>query len=287
VRSTNLVRLLARSDQGEVAAKLTLLLMVLYGLTVWQLEIPTIVLAAMGLAFPGLIRRRLFWGVLTILQAVVVLPLCYTVDNHKLLLFYWTVALAVSLGSEEVLALNARLLIGLCFGLAAFWKLYTGEYVNGAFLHYTLLVDGRFSYFANVVAGVPVGTASENSQLVAAVANGLLDKAVLSDAPNIRPVAMALSYWTIAIECLVSVSFMLAERVAILGQVRNAALLLFVASTYSVATVIGFAWLLLIMGFAQTKSDRPNQKLLYLGVFLLMQMFRMPWSDLLSGMALT
>jgi hypothetical protein len=59
-------------------------------------------------------------------------------------------------------------------------------------------------------------------------------------------------------------------------------LLLFLFTTYVFAPVIGFGWVLAIMGIAQTDSRRAGIPGLYVVVFLLLQMYRIPWAKLVN-----
>ena len=62
------------------------------------------------------------------------------------------------------------------------------------------------------------------------------------------------------------------------SRARDALLLGFAATTYAVATVEGFAWLLLAMGTAQCEPDRHRTRLAYLGVYALVLVYReLPW----------
>jgi len=56
---------------------------------------------------------------------------------------------------------------------------------------------------------------------------------------------------------------------------RDPCLLLFLATTYAVATVVGFGWVLAGMGLAQSASRLP-----YVAVLLLIEAYTAPWSSL-------
>ncbi len=65
---------------------------------------------------------------------------------------------------------------------------------------------------------------------------------------------------------------------------RDAWLLIFLFFTYLVAPVIGFGWVLAIMGIAQTGIQHTRLRALYVFAFLYLQVYRVPWgkvSDLL------
>ena len=68
-----------------------------------------------------------------------------------------------------------------------------------------------------------------------------------------------------------------------LSRARDALLLGFCATTYAVATVEGFGWLLLAMGAAQCDHERRWPVPLYVGVFPLVLVHReVPWLTLLA-----
>jgi hypothetical protein len=62
-----------------------------------------------------------------------------------------------------------------------------------------------------------------------------------------------------------------------ISQWRNAALLLFCATTYAVAPVEGFGWLLIAMGITQCDPAWRKTLFLYLAVFLLILFYRDEW----------
>ena len=68
------------------------------------------------------------------------------------------------------------------------------------------------------------------------------------------------------------------------SRLRDASLLVFCATTYAVAPVSGFAWLLLAMAVAQCGSSRGRTRVAYLAVYLLVLFYReIPWSLLVGS----
>jgi hypothetical protein len=274
--------LIGRLPTHGTVGRLTLLLLVLYGEPIWQLKLPVIMAAATGLAFQNVLRARSFWLMLAILQTVTILPKAYTVDNHKLLMCYWTWVLALSVNARHTLVFNARMLLGLCFALAVVWKLYRGEFLDGSFLHFTLLTDHRFALFAKLVLGCPDAILDENRRLVGQVVAGALPAAQLRDVPHSEVVALALSYWTLLSEAAIAIMFVAGSVSTRISYMRNALLLQFVILTYSVASVIGFGWLVTIMGLAQTTDTERKSTVCYVLAFVLQQLFLVPWDALLG-----
>jgi hypothetical protein len=67
---------------------------------------------------------------------------------------------------------------------------------------------------------------------------------------------------------------------------RDALLLLFCLVTYAFAPVAGFAWLLLIMGAAQTADEAVWLRRAYASVFLVVLFYsEVPWAGLLLDLA--
>lgn len=272
----------ARQDPVLLAARLTLLLMVLYGEAVWRLQIPTIMIAAVGLTFPQAIRHRGLWCLLALLQGLIILPNAYLVDNHKLLLLYWTIALCFSVGSAAVLRTNARLLLSMCFVLAFSWKAIMGEYLDGSFLHFTMLTDSRFAFFTYLICNVPLEALHSNAHRLSALARGQHDSMELLDSSSSLAISLLGSYWTLGTELALGVLFLLplAGRKFLLN-IRCLLLAQFIVITYPIATVIGFGWLLAILGYAQCEPEQAGYRASFIGLFILLQLFLVPWGSLL------
>ena len=99
--------------------------------------------------------------------------------------------------------------------------------------------------------------------------------------PRFRALASFAAFWTLTSELIVGLLFLLPFR-GRGARCRDAALLVFCATTYAVALVEGFGWLLLAMGGARS-GPSPRLRWLYVGVFLLILVYReVPWA---SGLA--
>jgi hypothetical protein len=198
----------------------------------------------------------------------------YMVDNHHYLLTYWCLALGASVLSQDgstVLRLSARMLLGLCFGFAAAWKLITGEYWSGAFPGVLLLSDGAFQAWFPW-SGVAAEDVEANSRAIAAlVREGLPGEAVELEGQNgrVQALALALGWWTILVEFSVAAAFLAPAR-ARWAWIGDAALLAFIATTYLLAPVIIFGLLLLTLGLAATPPVRQPMRKVYVCGWLLL-----------------
>lgn len=86
-----------------------------------------------------------------------------------------------------------------------------------------------------------------------------------------RAVAQGATWGTLASECAIALAFL-----APLGRgvwLRHALLLGFCATTYAIAPVVSFGWLLLAMGVAQCPPEARRLQFAYLGVFGLLVLY--------------
>jgi hypothetical protein len=204
-------------------------------------------------------------------------------DNHAYLLSYWCLAVALALVSHDpqaCLALNARLLIGLAFACATLWKaLLSPDYLDGRCFRVLLLTDRRFEGFAQIAGGLT----PELLESLRAFVTQHIDGQFLAgpDAPQ-EPtrflwLASLMTWWTVVLESVIAVTFLWPFRRGMAQWCSNAALLLFCATTYIVAPVEGFGWLLIAMGVAQCDPARRKTYFLYLVVFFLIILYRDEW----------
>lgn len=200
------------------------------------------------------------------------------IDNHKYLMTYWVLALGLCLDEpnrEKLIAFNGRLLIGLVFGFATFWKFYTGEFTDGSFFYWTYLEDSRFHPMAQIVGAVPLESLHLNFDLLRIfnLFPGPDMKLVAASSPRMPAVAFATSYWTLLIEGLIALLFLLSSWKRLEG-LRDIVLLAFAVTTYPIAPVDRFGILIVILGFAQCPKDWPRLRIAYVYVFLFLQFTR-------------
>ena len=58
--------------------------------------------------------------------------------------------------------------------------------------------------------------------------------------------------------------------------------MLFALATYSIAPVLGFGWILLVLGVTQRDRRQRLLPVLYLGAFLAVLGFTSPWADVIQ-----
>jgi hypothetical protein len=280
-------RAVSQTDVVDLALRLTLLDLLLRPIGDWTLRPFILALAGLGLLLPGALRKPGLWWLLTLLTGLRV-ALDYPLpDNHAYLLCYWCLAISLALMVDDTgdfLAHNGRWLIGLVFAFATLWKLaLSPDYMDGTFFRVTLLTDPRFEDLSRLVGGLsPEAIASHREALEQHADGGLLAAAGPIAPARFDLLARVLTVWTVAVEGLLAVAFLWPLGRG-LSRLRDACLLVFCATTYAVATVDGFGWLLISLGVAQCRPGRHTTRALYLAAFALVLFYReVPWTTLLA-----
>jgi hypothetical protein len=281
-------------DSADLALRLTLLGLVLHPVGNELIRPWILGLAGVGLLFPKLLHRATLWGALTLLTASRVVLDWPLSDNHAYLLSYWCLAVTLSCCDKEqnrVLALNGRCLIALVFGFATLWKLLLApDFVDGTFFRVTLLVDPRFEGFTRLAGGLSIEQIDTARAALDRHSDGGALEAVAAATPSVwlERLAFAITAWTLAIEFAITVAFCWWQDRGP-SKLRDALLILFCVSTYAIATVEGFGWLLITMAVAQCEADRTRTQVAYLATFALILFYRevswLTWLADLTGSA--
>ena len=275
-------------DAGDLARRLTLADLALRPVGVGWLRPGLLALALLGLVLPSLSRRPWFWLLLALLAGLRVVSTWPLADNHAYLLAYW--CLAIAIGSREAdprpaLAWSGRVLIGLVFTLAVFWKAISPDYLDGRFFRVTLVTDARLAAFAQIAGGLGADELLERRERLTQHADGIAPRALSLplEPARFRAVAWLATLATFACEALLALAFLwpLGRGPA---RIRDPLLIGFCSITYLVAPVSGFGWLLIALGVAQTDVDRWRTRAAYLAVFGLVYLYReIPWARISLG----
>ena len=275
---------LDRLDPQDLALRLTLLYLVLEPGIHWQERVPVQVLAAAALLVPGWLQSRGIWGLLTAVNGFRLVYLWPHADNHDYFATYWCLAIFVTRWAPDVpaaLARSARLLLGCGFALALLWKaVLSPDFLNGDFFRLALLMDGRFPDLARLGGGMTLALQEANTQFLAGQGG------VFAEPPSLVCLAGVMTAWTLAIEGLLALVFLWPDGSrpgAMLSRLRDGLLILFCASTFAVAPVAGFGWLLVAMGVAQCSPGRTRVHAVYLATFLVILVYAsVPWLEFLA-----
>jgi hypothetical protein len=276
-------RAVVSTDPLVLGLRLTLLDLLLRPIGGPWIRPLSLALAALGLLVPVLLERPGLWLALAALAAARVVGGWPLADNHAYLLGYWCLAAWIALrdaGARASLAWNARLLVGLAFAFATLWKVgLSDDFLDGRFFRAAFVIDQRFEGVARGVGGLEPEQLAELRAFVGVPVAGELPPLpdAPAESPRLRTVARGAALWTAAIEAAVALAFLLPARA--LATMRDPLLLLFCATTYAVAPVEGFAWLLLAMGAAQSDPGRLALRLAYVATFGLVLVYRHALAD--------
>jgi hypothetical protein len=269
---------------------LTAIILLLRPLDVWW--VTAIVLTAACLSLLSRIVRRapLTWILLALFVGARIVVLWPLSDNHIYLLAYWCLAIGLALSSTApaaTLSASSRWLLGGAFAMAVLWKaVLSPDYLDGRFFRVTLLTDQRFADAALVFGGLSRDQMARNRAFLEPLPNGaeLLTPPPFVEPPRLRAFAAVTTWSGLILEGLIALTCLI--PLTRLDIVRHALLLAFCITTYALAPVAGFGWLIATMGLAQC---RPHQRLLrgaYVAVFILILIYsEVPWAGVLADWA--
>jgi len=282
-------RFLGNRDSFDLVALMTLILLLFFVSSYWYVSLPVLLLAIAGILQRSWRQSANFWFAITAILVCGNLQQWFTIDNHKYLIAYWCLALHLALRTgrpSDSLARVAHLLIGLVFFFATLWKLLTPDFVDGRFFYFELLTDGRFETVAKILGGASGAQLSDALRAEAALhrLGSTLGAVELGGARRLEVLARAMTVWTLLAEGIIALTFCW-PRNGFISRVRDIPLLLFLASTYISAAVVGFGWVLSIMGVAQSHGRNPKIAALYVLVFLAIFAYSGPWGDFIGELA--
>lgn len=272
----------------EVAAGLTILLTLFFPFDDWYFQIAAQLLALAFVLHPRAAASPLYWYLLALLGSLAILEHWHAVDNHKYLFVYWlwglVAAAFLSRGDDRDLVLRRTARFMICFIMlgAVVQKTISGSYLDATMFEVILLTDPRFEGLLAVL-GVEQHDLALSHALyndlrapVPAIAEG---SAVLPADGWLKAVAVAFTWLDYVIQVVVGVLFLLPgeriERLAHLG------LVIFILFVYFVAPVLGFGWLVAILGMTLAHRRFPRLALGYLASFIVLISYQIPWSKVL------
>ena len=273
----NFLKKFGNIDFYNLALRLTLLDLILRPIGSWEIRVPVLITSILGLVIPSLLKSPAIWFLLTgftLSRVILDWPLS---DNHAYLLFIWCFAIFISALKKDKILLtkNARLMIGLVFVFAFIWKAFLSpDFLDKRFFSVNMIEDPRFSEFTQVTCNISKDDLDYFRDYVKQHVDGNL---VFAEVINfnltcINKIAGFLTYYTLILELLVALFFLIPKKLAF-SKYRDYFLILFCISIYSVATVEGFGWLLIAMGISQ--SDYKKLPILfYIFAFLIILIYR-------------
>ena len=251
-----------------------------------------IIIVTPGLFFRKMAFNKYYWLLFAILFATIYLFLdfFFYIPNHKHIYAYALGAITLGLFAftdidelTHFLKKQSRYIIGLCFLLATVGKFLAPEFIDGYFFEFTAGTDHRFFGFSSILGGIPPEALEQNriwlDHLI--TTTRVSDTFILNGASSLTLVAYMLTYWTIFIEGMIAISFCVPSAWK-LSKYRDWFLVIFIITTYPIATVAGFAVILTTLGFMQSLNEGKLTpfSLFYLLVFIFLPVIELPFSNL-------
>jgi hypothetical protein len=148
-----------------------------------------------------------------------------------------------------------------------------------------MLTDPRFESFTQLIGALTPEQMDDLRYFVSQHVDGqiLTSEAIPNQPESFVLAANVLTYSALVIEFLVALAFLWPVGRGI-SKLRDILLIIFCITTYAVATVEGFGWLLIAMGVAQSDSDKWKIRIAYITAYVLIIFYKeVPWIDLLLG----
>lgn len=267
---------------------LTAIILLLRPLDVWWLAPFVLAAACLSLTLRAVRRAPLTWILVATLVGARVVAVWPLSDNHIYLLAYWCLAIGLALSdtaSAATLSASSRWLLAAAFVMAVLWKaVLSSDYTDGRFFRVTLLTDDRFADAALVFGGLSRDQMAQNRAFLEPLPDGaaLLHPPPFVEPPRLRAFARVATWGGLLLEAMIAAAFLLpADRWG--GLTRHASLLTFCVTTYALAPVAGFGWLLAAMGLAHARPDQPRVRGAYLTVFVVILLYtEFPWAGVLA-----
>ena len=279
------------SDEDGVpdsVLSLTAIILLLRPLDVWSVAPFVLAAACLSLVVRAIRRAPITWLLVAVLVAARIVLVWPLSDNHIYLLAYWCLAIGLALSGPmpaATLSVSSRWLLGAAFAMAVLWKaVLSPDYVDGRFFRVTLLTDERFADASLVFGGLSRDQMAENRSFLEPLPEGaeLLNPPAFVEPPRLRVFAAVATWGGLLLEASVAL-FCLIPAEGRIQLARHAALLTFCATTYALAPVAGFGWLLATMGLAQCRPHQRSLRGAYLVVFVLILMYsEIPWTGVLA-----
>ena len=271
---------------------LTAIILLLRPFDVWWVSPLVLAAACLTLIVRAIRRAPITWLLIALLVAMRIVAVWPMSDNHIYLLAYWCLALALALSSTapaETLNTSSRWLLGAAFSLAVLWKaVLSPDFVDGRFFRVTLLTDERFADASLVFGGLSRQQMATNRAFLEPLPEGasLLTPPRFVEPPRLRAFAAGATWGGLILETLVALLSVIPPGGRI-EAARHASLLAFCVTTYALAPVAGFGWLLATMGLAQCRRDQRLLRGAYIAAFILILLYtEIRWTAVLADLTI-
>jgi hypothetical protein len=279
-----------RDEDGVPDSVLTLtaIILLMRPPEVWWVAPFVLAAACLSLVLRSVRYAPLTWILVSVLVAARIVAVWPLSDNHIYLLAYWCLAIGLAMSGvapAATLSASSRWLLGAAFAMAVVWKaVLSPDYIDGRFFRVTLLTDERFADASLVFGGLSRDQMAGNRKFLQPLPEGaeLLDPPAFVEPPRLRVFASVATWGGLILEALIALACLIpAERRIQIA--RHALLLVFCVTTYALAPVAGFGWLLATMGLAQCRPNQQSLRGAYVAVFILILLYsEVAWTGILA-----
>jgi hypothetical protein len=267
-------------DPLRAGAGLLLTVHAFHGIGVAYCQVTVMAIVAVCLVSSRALLQPVTWWLLVATSAIALADQWALADNHKFLLLYATLALAQAVTwSGDGLALlsrSSRYLLIFVFTASAAQKLLSQPFLRGDVFEYLLLTDARMTGLSALL-GIPAAVVQRNGDALSCARSAApVDGAILL-AGGTPLVAAAAEFFTtadVALPAFAAVGLLARSRP--LRSAGYLATIVFIATTYAVAPVYGFGWLLCVLGYWASADDRPRDARLFLAAYALLIVYHLP-----------
>lgn len=247
-----------------------------------------------GLLFSALLKNVLYWVVTTVVFLLYIYnkDLTKIINNHDyvLWLIYLMATITVYLSSSKLnwrpyLSFTSHSILALVFLYAFLGKITSKEFKSGEFFEFVLSTDVRFANLTTFFSSSNfVRENRDQFEQFLLTENPENAGVKLMRNDNVTNLAKYMSYWTLAVEFLIGILFLACKnkRMLFAGHIL---LLIFILCTYPITPVLGFAQVLLILGFITSYLKFGNNHsitLAYLFLFIASSFFNFPFVRVLG-----
>jgi hypothetical protein len=251
-----------------------------------ELWLPVAACSFLIFLFPQVRLNRLWskylWGIITLSLGAYTCINWKISDNDDYLKSYWCLAIFLSYCQTDIersyvlIRKNAQYLIGMMMLFAFVHKINSPEFLSGQYLHFCLTVNHIFQSalsFLQSFDGQDLSWAHLNYAQFDRLMNSFHQQVPIITGPvYLFLLSKILSWLVLLIEAIVAILHFFPTSIKT-NKLRQIFIFLFVAVVYFPLPVASFAFIILLLGFAQTDHESkkfiPLYYLLFIYFFLL------------------
>ncbi len=245
--------------------------------------LPVLIALCIGVClYPKIAQQPLFWiGMLGVTTYDMYHHALFAA-NHSWVVWYWLIAVTIATcfirtgDALQILNNNARWLLIIIMLVAVGWKAAKPEYVNGTFFEFNLVSNTKMAPFVSVVGDL---TDKQINSNIHGTARMFLDleqeQTVLHSSWYMRVIAHMATWWVLLIEFAVGLLLLFYKKS--FDYWAHMFHLQFMFFTYMAAPIMGFAWIIWLLGYSLTWGHSVQLRKYYIALALLFFVYMAPW----------